>query len=104
MNLDGSTAAFIAIPIVSILILVGWLAMLFYADSHPRWQGQPVREPLAPPFWQGAIPPSPRAESAAGPTGSAVPAQGSAPHEVPAPTAASLHEVPGGGPPLRWRR
>lgn len=29
----------IAIPIVALLVLSGWLAAVYYADAHPGWSG-----------------------------------------------------------------
>jgi hypothetical protein len=29
------------IPVVSVLALAAWLAMVFYADAHPRWKKPP---------------------------------------------------------------
>jgi hypothetical protein len=36
--MDGSTAAFIAIPIVTTLALAGWLLLVAYAATHPQWK------------------------------------------------------------------
>jgi hypothetical protein len=38
--MDGSTLLFILMPIVVIPLLVGWLAVVFYADSHPQHETQ----------------------------------------------------------------
>jgi hypothetical protein len=35
--MTGSTLAAVVIPIVAMTALAVWLAMVFYADSHPRW-------------------------------------------------------------------
>jgi hypothetical protein len=35
--MSGSTTAVVVIPIVVVIVLAIWLAMVFYADSHPRW-------------------------------------------------------------------
>ena len=35
--MTGSTLAAVVIPIVALTVLAVWLAMVFYADSHPRW-------------------------------------------------------------------
>jgi hypothetical protein len=35
--MSGSTTAVVVIPIVVVIVLATWLAMVFYADSHPRW-------------------------------------------------------------------
>lgn len=46
--MTGSTASLIVIPIVAFLLLLIWLVMVFYADSHPFWRGRqpPSRHPL----------------------------------------------------------
>jgi hypothetical protein len=36
--MTGSTLAAVVIPIVVVIVLAVWLAMVFYADSHPRWR------------------------------------------------------------------
>ena len=36
--MTGSTLAAVVIPIVALTVLAVWLAMVFYADSHPRWR------------------------------------------------------------------
>jgi hypothetical protein len=36
--MDGSSAAIIAIPIVTTISLAVWLIMIYYADAHPRTQ------------------------------------------------------------------
>jgi hypothetical protein len=41
--MTGSTAAVISIPIVAFLLLIIWLSLVFYADSHPQWRG---RQPM----------------------------------------------------------
>ena len=33
--MTGSSLALIVIPIVAMITLFGWLAVVFYADSHP---------------------------------------------------------------------
>jgi hypothetical protein len=38
--MDGSALLFILMPIVIIPLLVGWLAVIFYADSHPQHKVQ----------------------------------------------------------------
>ncbi len=35
--MTGSTTAAVVIPIVALTVLAIWLAMVYYADSHPRW-------------------------------------------------------------------
>jgi hypothetical protein len=39
--MTGSLLAHIMIPVVSVLALAAWLAMVFYADAHPRWKKPP---------------------------------------------------------------
>ena len=36
----GTNGDIIAIVIVPVVILVFWLVMIFYANSHPRWGSQ----------------------------------------------------------------
>lgn len=35
-DMTGSTQAAVVIPIVALLLLAAWLALVFYADSHPE--------------------------------------------------------------------
>ena len=42
--MDGSTLLFILMPIVTIPLLFGWLAVIFYADSHPQHKTQRDRK------------------------------------------------------------
>jgi hypothetical protein len=35
--MTGSALAVIVIPIVMVIALAAWLAMIFYADAHPRY-------------------------------------------------------------------
>jgi hypothetical protein len=39
--MTGSLLAHIVIPVVTVLALAAWLAMVFYADAHPRWKKPP---------------------------------------------------------------
>jgi hypothetical protein len=39
--MTGSLLAHIIIPVVTVLALAAWLAMVFYADAHPRWKKPP---------------------------------------------------------------
>lgn len=34
----GSTSALLIIPIVVVIVLAAWIALVFYADAHPVWQ------------------------------------------------------------------
>ena len=36
--MTGSSAAHIVIPIVALVTLAIWIAMVYYADSHPRYK------------------------------------------------------------------
>lgn len=36
--MTGSTSALIIIPIVTVLTLAAWIALVFYADAHPVWR------------------------------------------------------------------
>jgi hypothetical protein len=38
--MTGPVAAAVAIPIVAMVVLAFWLALVFYADSHPYWKGR----------------------------------------------------------------
>lgn len=67
----------IAIPIVALLVLSGWLAAVYYADAHPGWSGHGVtsQQPAAGVAARQAGPPpevprqaeSPEAGQGAGP-------------------------------------
>jgi hypothetical protein len=45
--MDGSALLFILMPIVTIPLLVGWLAVMFYADSHPQHKTQSAASEVA---------------------------------------------------------
>jgi hypothetical protein len=45
--MDGSTLLFILMPIVTIPLLLGWLAMIFYADSRPKHKTQSAASEVA---------------------------------------------------------
>ena len=45
--MDGSTLLFILMPIVTIPLLLGWLAVIFYADSHPQHKAQSAASEVA---------------------------------------------------------
>ena len=45
--MDGSALLFILMPIVPIPLLAGWLAVIFYADSHPRHKAQSAASEVA---------------------------------------------------------
>lgn len=46
--MDGSALLFILMPIVIIPLLVGWLAVIFYADSHLQHKIQSAASEAAP--------------------------------------------------------
>jgi len=63
--MTGSTEAVIVIPIVAFILLFTWVAMVFWADSHPRWGNsevppQPSPRPAVLP--EGSTIPRPRVE------------------------------------------
>ncbi len=63
--MTGSTEAVIVIPIVAFVLLFTWLAMVFWADSRPRWghsevPAQPSPRPAVLP--EGSTIPRPRVE------------------------------------------
>ena len=39
--MDGSGLSLIVVPVVAVICLAAWLIMVFYADSHPRWDRAP---------------------------------------------------------------
>jgi hypothetical protein len=64
-DMTGSTEAVIVIPIVAFILLFTWVAMVFWADSHPRWGNsevppQPSPRPAVLP--EGSTIPRPRVE------------------------------------------
>jgi len=38
--MTGTAGDIIPIVIVPVVVLVFWLVMIYYADSHPRWGSQ----------------------------------------------------------------
>ena len=67
--MTGSTEAQVVIPIVAFIVLFVWLALVFWADSHPRWgnsePGQASSRPARLP--EGASIPRPRVEEQGAP-------------------------------------
>ena len=51
--MTGSNLAAIVIPIVVMFSLGVWIALVFYADSHPRWRQRTAPEPNAVPAAHG---------------------------------------------------
>src|SRR5215470_6791962 len=47
--MTGSNLAAIVIPIVVMFSLGVWIALVFYADSHPRWRQRTAPAPKAAP-------------------------------------------------------
>ena len=41
--MTGSLLAHVIVPVVSVLALAAWLAMVFYADAHPHWKKPALR-------------------------------------------------------------
>jgi hypothetical protein len=98
--MDGSTLLFILMPIVTIPLLLGWLAVIFYADSHPQHKAQSAAsevasrnssaDPLPAPL-PGSAPAEPARRKIAVPIPLPVPAYSSQPVDIAGPgRAASL--------------
>ena len=51
--MTGSNLAAIVIPIVVMLGLGVWIALVFHADSHPRWRQRAVPAPDTAPAAHG---------------------------------------------------
>jgi hypothetical protein len=51
--MTGSNLAAIVIPIVVMFGLGVWIALVFHADSHPRWRQRTVPAPNAAPAAHG---------------------------------------------------
>jgi len=49
--MTGSSLAPIVIPIVAMISLFGWLAVVFYADSHPAHGGDSRSSASSAPQW-----------------------------------------------------
>jgi len=41
--MTGSLLAHVIVPVVAVLALAVWLAMVFYADAHPHWKKPTLR-------------------------------------------------------------
>jgi hypothetical protein len=67
--MTGSTEAVIVIPIVAFILLFTWVAMVFWADSHPRWGNSEVPPQPSPPVVlpEGSTIPRPRVETPGAP-------------------------------------
>lgn len=78
--MTGTAGDIIPIVIVPVVVLAFWLVMMYYADSHPRWGGQPRADTVSPHAPEGRLP-APRLSS----PGPPVPGQrpGTAADEVP---------------------
>jgi hypothetical protein len=66
--MTGSNLAAIVIPIVAMCSLAVWIALVFHADSHPRWRQRAAPAPdTAPAAHGGQVPArSPRRPRPAG--------------------------------------
>ncbi len=58
--MDGSSLAPIVIPIVALVLLFGWLALVYYANSHPPHRDSPAAGRSVPGGHPGHELPSPR--------------------------------------------
>jgi hypothetical protein len=67
--MTGSNLAAIVIPIVVMLGLGVWIALVFHADSHPRWRQRAALAPDTAPAAHGRQEPAraPRLPHPAGP-------------------------------------
>jgi uncharacterized protein (UPF0333 family) len=45
--MTGTTGDIIAIVIVPVVVLAFWIAMMYYADSHPRWGSQAAADTVS---------------------------------------------------------
>jgi len=55
--MTGSTLGIIVSIVVVVIVLVAWIAMVFYADAHPEWRRQaPSRHGMAGPAARLAVP------------------------------------------------
>jgi hypothetical protein len=55
--MTGSNLAAIVIPIAAMFSLGVWIALIFYADSHPRWRQRTEPAPkTAPAAHDGQVP------------------------------------------------
>jgi hypothetical protein len=55
--MTGSNLAAIVIPIVVMFGLGAWIALVFHADSHPRWQQRTAPAPkTAPAAYDSHVP------------------------------------------------
>jgi hypothetical protein len=64
--MSGSPEAAIVIPIVAFILLFGWVSLVFWADSHPRWGNSEVRgrtSSRAAELPEGSTIPRPRVEA-----------------------------------------
>jgi len=55
--MTGSTLGIIVSIVVVVIVLVAWIAVVFYADAHPEWRHRaPSRHGLAGPAARPAVP------------------------------------------------
>jgi hypothetical protein len=77
--MSGTAGDIVPIVIVPVVILVFWLVMMFYVNSHPQWGSQAPADTVSTHALEGSVP----GQRLSGP-GSAVPGQrpGAAADEV----------------------
>jgi hypothetical protein len=54
--MSGTNADLIPIIIIPVLALVFMLGMIFYANSHPRWDGQAAADTVSTQALEGGVP------------------------------------------------
>ena len=54
--MTGTTGDIIPIVIIPVVILVFWLVMMYYADSHPRWRNQAPEDTGSTHALEGSVP------------------------------------------------
>jgi hypothetical protein len=54
--MTGTTADIIPIVIVPVVALAFWLAMMYHADSHPRWGSQAPADTVSTRAVEGSVP------------------------------------------------
>jgi hypothetical protein len=54
--MTGTAGDIIAIVIVPVVVLAFWLAMMYHADSHPRWGSQAATDAVSANALDGSVP------------------------------------------------
>jgi hypothetical protein len=54
--MSGTTGDIIPIVIVPVVVLVFWLGMMFYANTHPRWGSQATADTVSTHALEGSVP------------------------------------------------